>query len=473
MAKILIVDDDEMFYDPFSFYIEELGHNCEIAENFHDGLNMVHKNDYDIVFLDVILPDISGLEGIGRLKKAPSSPEVIIITGQGDSYGAEKALKNGAWDYLEKPPSYTNIKLLVGRALEYREKKLQFCEQKVLNREFIIGNDPKLRDCLEVIARAAGNDGSVFITGETGTGKELMAKAVHINSPRAKRNFVTVDCTNIPVNLAESLLFGHTKGSFTGAHSDQEGLIRQAEGGTLFLDEVGDLHPSVQKSLLSILQNKKFRPLGAKKEVICNFRVISATNRDLKKMVKAGHFRKDLYFRLVAFHVHVPSLRNRADDIKLLMNHYIYIICDEFGISTKGVSKDFTDSLMRYEWSGNIRELTNVLHATIANAMNEPTLYPHHLPVDMRIHFCKAGIKKKEKHEENNAPAVTVEINRTKFPELREFRKLAESEYLDDLIKLSESNVSRACRLSGASRSGLYQLLEKHGKRMKRGTKRD
>ncbi|OQX28388.1 MAG: hypothetical protein BWK80_00430 [Desulfobacteraceae bacterium IS3] len=466
MARILIVDDDRMFCEPLSFYIEGIGHQCEIAENLYEGLNMAHKNDYDIVFLDVILPDTSGLEGINNFKKAASSPEVIIITGSGDSHGAEIALKNGAWDYLEKPPSYSNIKLLVGRALEYREKKLRFREQKLLNRELVIGNDVKLRDCLESVGKAAASSGSIFITGETGTGKELMARTAHINSPRAKQNFVTVDCTNIPANLAESLLFGHIRGSFTGADRDQEGLIKQADKGTLFLDEVGDLHLSAQKSLLNVLQKKMFRPLGAKKEIPCDFRLISATNKDLKQMVEAGSFRKDLYFRLNVFHIHLPPLRERAEDIKLLANHYIYKICDEFGINTKGVSKDFTDILMRYEWSGNIRELVNVLHTTIANAVNEPVLYPHHLPLDIRIHFCKKGIKGEQVHKDARLNIVP-ETDKTRFPSLKEFRNLAELNYLNDLIEISEGSASRAYEIAGISRSGLYLLLEKYGLRMK------
>lgn len=466
MAKILIVDDDPMFFEPFSFYLEEMGHQCEVAENLHDGLELARAHSYDIVFLDVLLPDASGLEGIVPLKKTASSPEIVMITGQGDSAGAETALKNGAWDYLEKPPSYSDIRLLVGRALEYRKKKHRFHSQELLDRDRIIGNDPSIRDCLEIVAKAAKSDGNVFITGETGTGKALMARAVHINSRRAKANFVTVDCTNLPVNLVENLLFGHTKGVFTGADRDRSGLVAQADGGTLFLDEVGDLHPSAQKSLLNVLQNKRFRPLGSKKEVACDFRVISATNKDLKTMVEAGQFRKDLYFRLVAFHMQLPPLRGRPGDIHLLTRHYVCQICDEFGIDTMGVSKDVMEILTGYEWPGNVRELINVLHTAIASAIDEPMLLPHHLPLDIRIHFRKCSIKGKQPVERKR-PRIILEIDMAGFPTLKEFRRQAEARYLEQLINASNGDIQAALAMAGVSRSGLYQLMGKHGRHMK------
>lgn len=456
MARILIVDDDEIFCSTFSLLIAKMGHEFEIAENLNDGLKMAYRNDFDIVFLDVVLPDRSGLDGIGEFKEVRSSPEVIIITGQGDTNGPEIALKNGAWDYLVKPPSFSNIKLLIGRALQYRSKKFHFLKKEILNSEFIIGKDPKLRDCLEIVGKAAGSDGSVFITGETGTGKELLARALHANSARADGRFVIVDCTNLPENLAESLLFGHEKGAFTGADRSSEGLIRQADGGTLFLDEVGDLRPSAQKSLLRILQDKKCRPLGSTREIALDFRVISASNRDLKKMVETNQFRRDLYFRLVAFHIPLPPLRERISDIKLLTTHYIYKISDELGVNPKGFSKDFLDALACWNWAGNVRELINVLRTAIAKGMEAPVLYPHYLPFDIRVHYLQKRII--EKHGPEGKPT---------FPKFKEYQSLTQSKYLDDLIEASGGQVEKALTLSGTSRSGLYNLLKKHGKKLK------
>lgn len=456
MARILIVDDDEIFCSTFSLLLTKMGHGFDIAENLNDGLKLSCKNDYDIVFLDVVLPDRCGLDGIGDFKEVRSSPEVIIITGQGDMNGPEIALKNGAWDYLVKPPSFSNIKLLIGRALQYRAKKFHFLKKEILNSEFIIGKDPKLKDCLEIVAKAAGSDGSVFITGKTGTGKEVLARALHVNSTRAEGQFVIVDCTNLPENLAESLLFGHEKGAFTGADRSTEGLIQQADGGTLFLDEVGDLRPSVQKSLLRVLQEKKCRPLGSTKEISLDFRVISASNRDLKKMVEADEFRRDLYFRLVAFQIHLPSLRERISDIKLLTNHYIYKISDELGINPKGYSKDFLDALKCWDWSGNVRELINVLRTAMVEGMDAPVLYPHYLPLDIRVHYLQKCIVEKRGPEEKPA-----------FPKFKEYRSLTKSKYLDDLIEASGGELEKALALSGMSRSGFYNLLKKHGKKLK------
>ncbi|CCK78831.1 sigma-54-dependent transcriptional regulator [Desulfobacula toluolica] len=465
MASVLIVDDDPIFCAPFVGYMKKLGHQCRVAQNFSDGLGLAQEFYVDVVFLDVILPDANGLEGINNFIDAPSSPEIIIITGKSEISGAEMALKNGAWDYLEKPPSYDDVKLTLKRALQFRKNKIVFDAQDRLNTDFIIGENIKLKKCMDIVAKVIKTEGNLFITGETGTGKDLIAKAVHENSKRAAANFVTVDCTNLPDNLVESLLFGHLKGAFTGAVTHSDGLVKQADKGTLFLDEVGDLSGPAQKSILRVLQNKKYRPLGLKTEVECDFRLISATNRDLRKMVEEGRFRKDLYYRLVTYHIHLPPLRERLDDIKLLTRHYIAKICDQFGIHTKDVSRDFVETLILYDWKGNIRELISVLHSSIANAMNEHKLNPHHLPVEVRI-YCRQK-KMAANKSLGRGGQENLEMEDVKFPCLKEFRHLNESQYLDSLIKLSKGNIERACHLSGVSRSGLYHLLEKHQKKLK------
>ena len=466
MASILIVDDDPIFCAPFATFMEKLGHQCRIAQTLSDGLACAQDYYFDVVFLDVILPDANGLEGINHFIESHSSPEIIIITGKSEMSGAEMALKNGAWDYLEKPPSYDDVKLTLKRALQYRKSKIDYSEQDKLNLDFIIGQNVKLRKCIDTVVKAIKTEGNLFISGETGTGKDLIAKAAHVNSKRAKANFVTVDCTNLPDNLVESLLFGHLKGSFTGAVDHSDGLIKQADQGTLFLDEVGDLSKTAQKSILRVLQNKKYRPIGLKNELDCDFKLISATNRDLKKMVTKGTFRKDLYYRLVTYHIHLPPLRERLDDIKLLTQHYISKICDQFGIHPKDISKDFVETLMLYDWKGNIRELINILHSSIANAMNEPKLNPHHLPVELRIYCRQKNLA--EKKRLGQGVQENLKLDDIRFPCLKDFRRINESQYLDSLIELSGGNIEKACNISEVSRSGLYHLLEKHKKKMKR-----
>ena len=464
----MIVDDDDIFCTQLRLIIGRLGYECDIAGSMSDGIKQAQKESYDLVFLDVVLPDASGLEGISKFRKMEAVPEVIIITGHGDTKGPEVALKNGAWDYIEKPPSYAKIKLLITRVLQFRKKKLQFRQKPLLFCDTIIGNSKKFKESLERVALAANSEGNVFVTGETGTGKELIAKAIHENSVRAYANFVPVDCTNIPANIAENILFGHKKGTYTGADSDDEGLIYQANNGTLFLDEIGDLDMPVQKMLLRVLQEKKLRPLGAKNEINCDIRVISASNKDLQKLVESKTFRKDLYFRLVAFHIPLPPLRERLEDIEPLVKHYVFKMCEELGIENKKISEDFIDTLKSYSWPGNVRELMNVLRSVIASAFDDRTLYPHYLPTDFRIKVLQKQIGYREKSPKKILP-VELNLGEMAKEEFITFKKarecvidLLEYDYLKQLAKITSGDIHEACRLSNISRARLYQLLQKH-----------
>lgn len=468
MSKFLIVDDDVIFCTQLRLYITRLGHECDITGSLSDGIDQANAENYDLVFLDIVLPDASGLEGIDDFRKTEAMPEVIIITGQGNSQGPEIALKNGAWDYIEKPPAYAKIKLLVTRALQFRKKKLLFRQKPLQNRDALIGSSKKFKESLELVAMAAGSEGNVFVTGETGTGKELIAKAIHQNSARVHGRFVPVDCTNIPTNLAENILFGHKKGTYTGANRDEEGLIFQANKGTLFFDEIGDLDEPIQKMLLRVLQEKKYRPLGGKKEIACDVRVISASNKDLKHLVEKKEFRKDLYYRLVAFHIPLPPLRSRTDDVKPLVKHYVHSICRELAIAPKGVSSDFIDTLKGYAWPGNIRELINILRSAIANAFDDGKLYPHYLPMDFRINVIKKNIGSRDLQKNNSPVQLQLkEMSHENFLPFKQVREQAvsqlEHDYLEQLSRLSAGNITNACRLCGISRARLYQLLKKHG----------
>jgi two-component system NtrC family response regulator len=469
MTTILIIDDDEIFSRQLGLYLERMGHEYKVAGNMKKGLEMVDAFLFDVIFLDVILPDANGLSAINRLKAARSGPEVVIITGDGDMDGAEMALNNGAWDYMLKPPAYNQIKLLIQRITQFRNEKTKEKEQLIFDRNSIIGNSPQLNNTLSQIARAALSDGNVFITGETGTGKELFAKVLHKNSRRKDKPFVVVDCTNLPEALAGSILFGHRKGTYTGADQDRSGLISQADGGFLFLDEVGDLPPAVQKSLLRTLQEKQFRPIGAKDEIICDFRVVSASNKDLKILVEQGLFRKDLYFRLVVFHVDIPPLRDRHGDIRLPINHYIPAVCDQMNINVKGISNDFIETLESYDWPGNIRELINLLHITLTNAFDEPMLYPHLLPKEFRVKILRKKIKNKIDDDIRSKVSLSIypaaSENMIRYKEFRDYvTDLMESKYIDYLATLPIKNVSEICRITGLSRSRIYQLFGKHGK---------
>jgi two-component system, NtrC family, response regulator len=462
MAKVLIIDDDEMFSEMLSEIVTRMGHAATKALTLKEGFAATRAEPFDVVFLDIRLPDGNGLDVLPKLKEKDPSPEIIIMTGFGDVSGAELAIKNGAWDYIQKPSSKKQILLAFTRAIQYRDEKRTIKPPVALTLSGLIGNGPRMEACFNLVAQAAGTDANVLIAGETGTGKELFALAIHNNSSRAKKNFVVVDCAALPDTLVESILFGHEKGTFTGADKARDGLIKQAHGGTLFLDEIGELPLSLQKSFLRVLQEHRFRPLGSSGEIASDFRLISATNKDLSRMAKKGLFREDLLFRLRTFIIDLPPLRGRHQDIKELLIHYTTKICEQYGVNTKGFSPDFLDALIAYDWPGNVRELISALEKAIAEASREPTLFPKHLPIDMRISLKKAEISK--------GGAVTLPRDREAFPNkalptLKQFREDAMSEierqYLEDLMSVTGRNIKDACRISGLSRPRLYALLKR------------
>lgn len=464
MAKILIIDDDEMMCSTLSSLVERKGHEAASEMTLKEGFARSTAEDFDVVFLDVKMPDGNGLAMLPKIEASPSAPEVIIVTGFGDPNGAELAIKSGAWDYIEKGFSIKEITLSLERALQYRKEKQEVAHARKtipLKRENIIGSSVALSNCLDLVAQSAESDANVFITGETGTGKELFARAVHENSLRSKENFVVVDCTSLPETLVESLLFGHEKGSFTGAERTQDGLVRQAHKGTLFLDEVGELPMTLQKAFLRVLQEHRFRPLGSNKEVASDFRLIAATNRNLDAMVEEGTFRSDLLFRLRSFIIELPPLRERREDIKELARYHIDKFCEQYGVASKGFSPEFLETLMSYSWPGNVRELVNTLDRTLATSRFEQTLYPKHLPSHIRVQVRRAEM-------ENDTAAGHGENGQTvrKLPKLQDFRDAvwadAEKQYLHDLMEITESDITEACRISGLSQSRLYALLKKN-----------
>ncbi|MCE5252485.1 sigma-54 dependent transcriptional regulator [bacterium] len=451
MAKVLIVDDDKMICEMLSCQVKEMGYQVEYVHSLKSAYKKVCCDDIDVVFLDVQLPDGNGLDVIPAIRETPSSPEVIIITGSGDPNGAELAINNGAWDYIEKQSSLKEIILSLKRAIQYREEKLLKKTPVVLNLKGIIGSSKPFLQCLNLLAQAAISDVNVLVTGETGTGKELFSWAIHENSRRSEKSFVVVDCTALPETLVESILFGHRKGAFTGAVQDQIGLVKQADGGTLFLDEIGELPFSLQKTFLRVLELHRFRPIGSQTEVTSNFRLIAATNRNLDNMVQSGEFRKDLLYRLRSFNIHIQPLRERKEDIRDIAAYYIRSICERYGISIKGYSPEFLYALTEYDWPGNVRELVNTMEWVISNARDKHTLFPTNLPPNIRIHLARASVSKKKSDEK---------IPYTQFLPYKDFLNDSGKEYLSSLMNSTNGDVREACRISGLSRSRLYGLLK-------------
>jgi len=471
MGKITIIDDDPVFRVLLEEHCAQLGHSTRTAASVSEGKTLLAEYPSDLVFLDVSLPDGNGLEALPFIQALPCSPEVIIITGMGDANGAELAIKNGAWDYLQKPLSRQEVLLHVRRALEYHEKKLQRSSQISLKRDEIVGKSKAISACLDQVAHCAATESGVLITGETGTGKELFARAIHANSTRAKGPFVVVDCASLPENLVESILFGHVKGAFTGAGSDRKGLVEQADGGTLFLDEAGELPLETQKNFLRVLQERVFRPVGKDREQKSNFRLVAATNRDLKEMVEEGTFRSDLYFRLNTFNIHLPPLREREKDIEKLVMSFVFNLCRRNRLPIKGVVPETLEVLAAYPWPGNVRELENTLEKAILSDPNDPVLYPIHLPPEIRLSRIRSRVDSKLQDtgescgtEPSPAPSLTLPEALLPFKDYR--RKLTldiERHYLNRLLQESEGDIARACTISGLSRSRLYDLLKVHG----------
>jgi two-component system NtrC family response regulator len=463
----MIVDDNEAFVATLREVVAHMGHEAVNADSFEEAQQTAQIESFDVVFLNTQLPDGRGIDLLPRFLESPSLPEVILFTDSGDPDEAELAIKMGAWDYVERPPTVKAITLSLVRALQYRVKLNPRCTATNLTRESfddIIGSSPRMRACLDVLALAAGGDASVLLSGETGTGKELFAWAIHNNSSRAHRKFVVVDCAALPETLVESTLFGYQKGAFTGADKTQDGLVKRADGGTLFLDEVGELPLSVQKSFLRVLQEKRFRQVGGAQEIRSDFRLIAASNRDLDEMVHRRRFRKDLLFRLRAFSIEIPPLRERIEDIKELAIHHVRRSCECYGIKVKEFSPEFFDVLTRYDWPGNVRELVNALERAVSAARHVPVLFPKHLPTYIRIRLVRAsvsaeGLQKKSEDEDSPAPKplkTMIEFREAAIAE-------AEQRYLKELLSLAGTDVPEACRISGLSRSRLYALLKKYG----------
>jgi two-component system NtrC family response regulator len=464
MSRILIVDDDETMGMTLSLMVKRAGHEARLCPTLAQGLQAAAAATYDVVFLDVRLPDGNGLEALTKFEQAGGEPEVIIITGFGEADSAELAITSGAWDYIEKGSSIKEISLALERALKYRQGKLQaerVRSPRRLKRDSIVGTSPAIMACLDVVAEAAESDANVLITGETGTGKELFARAVHDNSLRAGKSFTVVDCAALPDNLVESLLFGHEKGTFTGAERQREGLIREAHGGTLFLDEIGELPLGIQKNFLRVLQERRFRPLGGQREIESNFRLVAATNRNLDEMVASGGFREDLLFRLKAFVIQLPPLRERCQDIKDIVRHHIDRFCERYALPIKGVSPDFLETLTAYPWPGNVRQLVNTLEQCLIKARHEPILFPQHLPVDIRAQVARTSVAAAS---QDTAPGE-ADLSGG-LPSLHDFRDRiyagAEKQYLQELMVVSRGDMDEAGRISGLSPSRLYALMKAH-----------
>ena len=372
MAKILIIDDERAIRNTLKEILEFEGYTIDVAENGRAGLDRALAGAYDLIFTDIKMPELDGLEFLshyraGMAEHNSEEAPVVVITGHGSVDTAVDALKGGAFDFIQKPLDLNRLLLTTKHALEHKSlvKETKVLRKKISKRYQMIGESAAISRVRATIDKVAATEARVLITGANGTGKEVVAHLIHENSTRAKAPMVEVNCAAIPSELIESELFGHTKGSFTSAIKDRAGKFEQADGGTLFLDEIGDMSLSAQAKVLRALQENEITRVGSDKPIKVNVRVIAATNKDLQKEIAEGRFREDLFHRLNVIPIHVPSLDNRKDDIPLLINHFNELICSEQGWRTKTFDASAIAQLQERSWHGNIRELRNVVERLI------------------------------------------------------------------------------------------------------------
>ena len=362
-GRILIVDDEAGIRSTLRQILEDEGYSVSEAASGEEALPIATQTDCDVILLDVWLPGMDGLEVLAKLKELSVPAEVLVISGHGTIETAVKATRLGAFDFVEKPLSLERVVLTVGNALKKRrlEEKNLILQEKMQEEVILVGESEAILRLKEQIRRAAPTSGRVLIYGENGTGKELVARLIHAYSDRTEEPFVELNCAAIPTELIESELFGHRKGSFTGAIEHKKGKFLQADGGTLFLDEVGDMSMATQAKVLRVLQEHTFEPVGGTETLRADVRVLAATNKHLTEEISAGRFRQDLYYRLNVLPITVPPLRERASDIPLLCTYYLSFFAKQYGKPGKSISRDAVDALMRYAWPGNVRELRNLM----------------------------------------------------------------------------------------------------------------
>jgi two-component system response regulator HydG len=374
--RVLIVDDNESHAEALSDGLEQDGHSCTLAHSGREGIARLSERLYDVVLTDLVMPDVSGLEVLKRARTEQPDAVVILITGRGSERDAVAAFRDGATDYLTKPVDIAELRARLSRAVENARLRRDYVElrrqiDKRAGFEGIIGNSAPMQRLFGILGQVAGTTVTVLVLGESGTGKELVARAIHENSPRKEEHFVAVNCAALSEGLIESELFGHVKGAFTGAVAHKEGRIVYADRGTLFLDEVGDMPLSTQAKLLRVLETREVQPVGGNQLQKVDIRLIAATNRDLKQMVREGKFREDLMYRLAVVAIELPPLRERKSDIPLLIDHYVGELAASHERNVRGITPEARSVLLRYDWPGNVRELRNALENMVLLARGE------------------------------------------------------------------------------------------------------
>jgi DNA-binding NtrC family response regulator len=460
-VNILIVDDERIIIDSCLRILRNPDYHLEAVQDGLEALRKVEENHYDIVILDIMMPKIDGLEVLRRVREGHPDIDVIMITGLSQIETAVKSMKLGAFDYLPKPFDPDELKLVVHRALERRRLLAENLSLKTevgakYRFENIIGASPPMQSVFRLLAKCAPTNSTVMLTGESGTGKELIARAIHYNSLRKEKPFVAVDCNALSEHLLESELFGHVKGAFTGAVANKKGMIDLADGGTLFLDEIGNISLATQAKLLRVIQEREFRAVGDTRTQTADFRLITATNKDLKAMIADGRFREDLFYRINIFPIRVPPLRERRDDIPALAFHFLRAANEEIGKAVTEFSEGAMAVLMNYDWPGNVRELENTVQRAVILTTDAAIRRAHLVNID------------------EAAPGSALEIPRT-GEELKQVKKLAREKSVENIEKLfvldalrrNGWNATRSAEETGMQRANFQALMRKYNIRIR------
>lgn len=457
-AKILIIDDEPAVCKGCRLALSDQNHHVEICMTGREGMDQVREGDYDVILLDMKLPDLDGMEILRAIHQSKQGRMVIVMTGYSTVQNAVEAMKLGAFDYLCKPFTDEELTLVVQRAIEKKrlvEENLFLRKQLSSRGSFpdIIGESPHILRIFEQVERVAPTDSTVLLYGESGTGKELFAGAIHARSQRALRQFIAVDCSTLSPTLLESELFGHVRGAFTGAVRDKAGIFEMASGGTLFMDDITNLNLEIQGKLLRVLENGEFKPVGASHFQKTDVRIIAATNRDLKVMVERGEFREDLFYRLNVFPIYLPPLRERKEDIPRLAYHFLKHFCKKTGKRIEGFSDEALESLMNYDWPGNVRQLKNVVERLVI-MVDDTKLDLYHL-LDQ--------LQQKPSWKGRPVPESLRELNAAKKHLLEETFGQIQKSFLIKALRASNGNITRAAKRVGMQRPNFCALLKKHG----------
>src|SRR3954467_5234450 len=445
--RILVIDDEASIRDSLKMILEYEDYDFLGASSGPEGVATVKRESPDLVVLDIKMPGMNGLETLAEIRKVDETVPVAMISGHGTITDAMQATRLGAFDFIEKPFTSERVLVTVAKGLEVRELRQENRELKLAmeSRYEIVGNSPALRRVLEAVKRAAPTTATVLLRGESGVGKELVARTIHRNSPRAGQRFVQVNCAAIPEELIESELFGHEKGSFTGATEKQIGKFEQADRGTIFLDEVGDMSPKTQAKVLRVLQEGEVERLGSARTIKVDVRVIAATNKDLEGEIEKGTFREDLYFRLSVIPIRVPPLRDRREDIPALVRHFV----DLFSRENNRRPQRFTPAALEYmqkaRWKGNVRELRNTVERLLIMTPGDT--------IDVEDLRDVVRLEPKTQGPDNDRNPGT----------LREFKESAERAFLVGKLRENGWNISKTAEVIGTPRSNLYKKLEQYG----------